>query len=100
MYIKEIRIVVFEWDEDKNIANIRKHGISFDDAVFVFKDPYLLEAYDKKHSSLDEDRWYAIGFAERILCVVFIERLGTIRIISARLATKKEINEYYKKNNA
>lgn len=35
--LKEIRIVVFEWDEDKNIANIRKHGISFDDAVFVLK---------------------------------------------------------------
>lgn len=92
--------MVFEWDEDKNIANLRKHGIAFEDAVFVFKDPNLLEAYDVKHSNLNEDRWYAICIAERILCVVFTERLGKIRIISARLATKKEMNEYYKKNNA
>ena len=92
--------MVFEWDEDKNIANLRKHGIAFEDAVFVFKDPNLLETYDAKHSNLNEDRWYAIGFAERILCVVFTERFDIIRIISARLATKKEIHEYYKKNNA
>lgn len=92
--------MVFEWDEDKNIANLRKHRIAFEDAVFVFKDLNLLEAYDVKHSNLNEDRWYAIGFAERILCVVFTERLGKIRIISARLATRKEIHEYHKKNNA
>ena len=91
--------MVFEWDEDKNIANLRKHRIAFEDAVFVFKDLNLLEAYDVKHSNLNEDRWYAIGFAERILCVVFTERLGKIRIISARLATRKEIHEYHKKNN-
>ena len=92
--------MVFEWDEDKNIANLRKHRIAFEDAVFVFKDLNLLEAYDVKHSNLNEDRWYAIGFAERILCVVFTERLGKIRITSARLATRKEIHEYHKKNNA
>lgn len=39
--------MTFEWDERKNQANIRKHGIAFEDAVFVFKDPFILEAYDR-----------------------------------------------------
>ena len=92
--------MTFEWDEWKNQANIRKHGIAFEDAVFVFKDPFILEAYDQKHSTWTEDRWQAIGFAEQFLYVVYTERFGNIRIISARLATDEEINAYYQKNHS
>ncbi|HIV98903.1 MAG TPA: BrnT family toxin [Candidatus Ornithospirochaeta avicola] len=90
----------FEWDEEKNIANIKKHdGISFHMAVRVFLDGNRIERYDCKHS-IDEDRYNVIGMVERLLFVVYTERdADTIRIISARKATKEECNEYYKKND-
>ena len=90
--------MTFEWNNKKDEANKEKHGIAFEDAVFVFQDPFLLETYDRKHSTWSEDRWKAVGFAERFLCVVYTERFGNIRIISARVATDEEINEYYQKN--
>ena len=92
--------MTFEWDEQKNQANIRKHGIAFDDAVFVFQDPFSMETYDRKHSTWSEDRWQVVGFAERFLYVVYTERFGNIRLISARLATDEEINAYYQKNHS
>ena len=92
--------MTFEWDERKNQANIRKHGIAFEDAVFVFKDPFSMETYDRKHSTWSEDRWQVVGFAERFLYVVYTERFGNIRLISARLATDEEINAYYQKNHS
>ena len=91
--------MLFEWDEKKNKANKKKHGIAFEDAVFVFQDPFILESHDRNHSTWSEDRWRAVGFAERLLCVVYTERYGNIRIISARVATDEETNEYYQKNH-
>lgn len=92
--------MVFEWNEKKNEVNKKKHGIGFEDAVFVFQDPFSMETYDRKHSTGSEDRWQIIGFAERFLYVVYTERSGNIRIISARLATNEEINAYYQKNHS
>ena len=91
----------FEWDEEKNLINIKKHdGISFSMAVRVFLDENRIEKYDLDHST-EEDRYNVIGMVEKLLFVVYTEReKDTIRIISARKATKEECDEYYKKNNA
>ena len=89
--------IQFTWDEKKNIANIKKHGISFIEAAKAYFDPERLEIYDEKHSTLDEERWNIIGNAEmKILFVVIIKLAeNMIRIISARRATKKEQEAYY-----
>jgi len=92
--VEDIR---FTWDEEKNITNIRKHGISFIEAAKVYFDPVRLEFYDEEHSTLDEERWNIIGSIEmKILFVVIIKSAeNQIRIISARFATKKEKGAYY-----
>ena len=97
--------MIFEWDENKNDANIRKHGISFQLASSVFSDPNRMEYWDETHSSLFEDRYITIGrIADTVIIVVVVyaDRAGTIRIISARCASKKEEREYYvdSQNNA
>ncbi len=84
----------FEWDEVKNLSNLKKHGIEFKTAARVFDDPNISLRID---SYQHEERWNAIGLAERILFVVFlINENDSIRIISARRATRGEINEYRK----
>ena len=86
----------FEWDEKKNAANIRKHGLSFEEAIMVFSDPKRCELYDHAHSFI-ENRWKMIGIVRWcVLIVSFTERRKdkTIRIISARKADKNEIKEY------
>ena len=88
---------MFEWDENKNELNIRNHGIDFEKATGIFSDPNLIEIYDSAHSSIDEDRYICIGCCDDhlILMVVFTDRNGNIRLISARHATEKERKEYY-----
>ena len=88
--------MVFAWDEEKNKANRKKHGISFEEAVCVFNDEKLLEIYDSEHSDSEEDRWYAVGTIGILIVVVFTIRNDSVRIISARKATNGEKNEYYK----
>ena len=85
----------FEWDDAKAAANLRKHGVSFDEAAEVFSDPYALVDKDTEHS-YDEERLFVIGYsAARLLFVVFAERRGyVIRIISARLPTPAERKSY------
>lgn len=68
---------------------MEKHGVDFDTAVKVFFDPNRIEYYDKSHST-DEDRFITIGFAGKILFVVYTERKENVRLISARLATNSE----------
>lgn len=87
-------ILSFEWDEKKNQANIKKHGISFEIAMRVFSDENRLEDYDEAHS-IDEDRYISIGMVRDILYVVYTDRGEAIRIISARLADKDERSRYY-----
>ncbi|MCL2477851.1 MAG: BrnT family toxin [Treponema sp.] len=87
----------FTWDENKNIFNIRKHGINFNEAVKIFYDPERLELYDKIHSAINEERWIIIGNVNVKIILVIINRKtdDLIRIISARKATKKEQEAYY-----
>jgi uncharacterized DUF497 family protein len=84
----------FEWAENKEKENIQKHRVDFEKAKFVFADPYRLKKYDAEHS-FDEVRWKTLGRAGKILLVVYTERGKRVRIISARLATKKERMIYY-----
>jgi uncharacterized DUF497 family protein len=87
--------VRFEWDDEKAVANIEKHGVSFGEATEVFYDPNALEGEDAEHS-FDEARFFIIGYSiNRILYVVFVERRGDlIRIISARPPTPTERKLY------
>ncbi len=87
----------FEWDQEKEKKNIAKHGINFTTAMRVFGDYYRIEKYDEEHSQ-EEDRYLTIGKVNgtyMVVTVVYTERGEAIRIISARLATKAEREEYY-----
>ena len=86
--------MLFEWDEEKAAANLKKHGVDFHDAVRVFNDLDRIEFYDATHSD-EEDRYNTIGMVDDILYVVYTERKFRTRIISARLATKQERRMYY-----
>ena len=86
-----------EWDTNKNDANMKKHHISFETAARVFLDENRLDYYDIVHS-INEDRYITIGVVEEVLVVVYTLRLAKIRMISARLATRKEKELYYEEN--
>ena len=85
----------FEWDDEKAISNLEKHGVSFGEATEVFYDPNALEGEDEEHS-VEEYRFFIIGYsANRLLYVVFAERhKDVIRIISARKPTSTERELY------
>jgi uncharacterized DUF497 family protein len=89
--------VNFEWDDAKDLANRRKHGLSFTEAQRLFEsgDDYL-EIFDREHSDF-EDRFIAIGPIDRgLIVVVYTEREeDTIRIIGARWATQREGSRYH-----
>jgi hypothetical protein len=81
----------FEWDREKASANLRKHGVSFDEAATVFYDP-LAATFDDPDHSMRERRLLTIGYSSRgrLLVVSHTERGRALRIISARLASAKE----------
>ncbi len=87
----------FEWDETKNVSNFDKHGVWFEEAQTVWADSFALEFFDPDHSRT-EDRFIRIGHSakERLLLIVFCERNdgNSVRIISARRATRKEAKDY------
>lgn len=85
----------FEWNQEKAASNIKKHGVSFDEAVTVLWDENALIINDPDHSE-DEDRFILLGMSEnlRVLVVIHCERGNTIRLISARTATKQERKQY------
>ena len=86
--------IAFEWDDEKDKKNQKLHGITFEDAKFVFNDPKKVILPDLFHSE-DEERWLVIGIVSCLLFVVFTERgENIIRIISARTATKAEERLY------
>ena len=89
----------FEWDENKNKLNIKKHGISFEEARTVFYDDEALIISDESHSE-DEERFVLIGFSHKfnllVVCHCYRQNESIIRIISARKATKNERKEYLK----
>jgi uncharacterized DUF497 family protein len=87
----------FEWDERKARFNLEKHSVNFETAQTVFNDP-LAYIFDDTWHSVGEPREIIIGHdcTYRLLLVCFTERDNRIRIISARLATKKERQNYEK----
>lgn len=93
--------IKFEWDENKNSENKKKHDVSFEEASTVFLNFPLEIFFDPEHSAA-EDRYIAMGFSNkhRLLLVVHCENAkGTvIRIISARKATKKEQKSVFGEN--
>lgn len=90
--------VGFEWDEEKAKSNLVKHGVSFKEASFVFNDAFFVETPDDK-CDYGEERTLIVGMSRnRLLAVVYTERSGKIRIISARKVTKNERDDYYSQN--
>jgi uncharacterized protein len=96
-------MVLFEWDESKAASNLRKHRVSFADALLVFSDPYALIEDDRVVD--DEMRWQMVGLTGTAVLVLVVHTVHTelkdeiIRIISARKATRKE-RERYDENRA
>jgi len=87
---------VFEWDAHKARANLRKHGVGFEEARTVFDDPLARIFGDEDHSG-PEMREIIVGHSgsKRLLIVSFLETMiGSVRIISARRATRKEQHDY------
>ena len=83
-----------EWDNNKAASNLIKHKIDFEDAKNIFLDPNRLEREDKR--DYDETRIQVIGIVNQVvLFVVYIQRNGRYRIISARRANKNEQRQYY-----
>jgi uncharacterized DUF497 family protein len=85
----------FEWDADKAVRNLGKHGVSFQEAATVFGDPLAVTYFDPDHSK-DEDRFLTFGHSSigRLLVVSHTDRGDRTRIISARRATRKERKSY------
>lgn len=91
-------MIKFEWDKTKNILNIKKHGVDFNEAATVFLDNEALLIEDEKHSG-EEDRFVLLGFSQKanllIVCHCYRANEEVIRIISARKATKNETKQYF-----
>ena len=89
----------FEWHHAKAEANFEAHGVSFDLAKTVFKDPFAVERLDDRED-YGEQRFVIIGMAEGhvALFVAYAEREERIRIISARRATQNEQDDYFQQN--
>ena len=85
----------FEWDDRKSRANVKKHGVTFEEASTVFGDSLARTIQDPLHSK-DEDRFVILGESHRrrVLVVSFTDRGKRIRIISARIATRRERKQY------
>lgn len=81
----------FEWNRDKASSNLRKHGVSFDEAVTVFYDPLAATFKDPDHSR-EEQRWITVGHSARtrLLVVCYTDREKMVRLISARRASRSE----------
>jgi len=88
-----------EWDAGKAARNLKKHGVSFEDAELVFYDACRIEAFDGRED-YGEDRWVTIGLAYSVvLYVVYtVRHEDTIRIISARKANADERKQYHEAN--
>lgn len=88
----------FEWDDDKAAANAEKHGVTFEQARSVFRDPFAIELLDDRED-YSEDRYILIGMsAASVLVVVHTQREDRSRIISARNAEPNERRFYHDQN--
>jgi len=93
-----MKLIRFEWDIQKSLANKRKHGIAFEEAQAVFLDENALMIHDPDHSD-DEHRFILLGLSAKIrvlaVCRCYRKSDEVIRIISARKATRKEQKRYW-----
>ncbi len=98
MYDVNMDELIFEWDDQKDSINRKKHGISFDEAKTAFYDEYAVQFYDPDHSEA-EDRYILLGTSFKlqtlVVCHCFRESETVIRIISARKADKDEAQAYW-----
>lgn len=86
-----------EYDEIKNLSNIQKHGMSLRTAANALNDPDAMIEYDRIHS-IEEDRFTLLGQIDgKVVFVVYTMREFAVRLISARPATKREIQRYYER---
>jgi uncharacterized protein len=95
-----VRPFQFDWDEAKADLNARKHGLTFEFASSIFRDPHLLTVADLEHSE-SEERWFSTGIARNglLISVAYLwsesdPAVVMIRLISARKATQTEIEQY------
>ena len=93
-----MQTIKFEWDDNKNEINKKKHKISFDEAITVFDDAEALVIDDPEHSQ-EEDRFIILGLSNKsnllVVCHCYRESDTVIRIISARKSTRNETKQYY-----
>lgn len=94
----------FEWDEPKNLSNQRKHGLSFEEAAQVFRDPMQVSFQDRIENG--EERWQTLGLVRGVLLLMAAHTLReegqastVVRIISARRATRQERRLYEDEND-
>ncbi len=87
--------IEFQWDPAKAVVNLRKHGVAFEEATTAFADTLSLTIADPMHSE-GESRFVLLGRSQsgRMLAVVHTDRGDTIRLIGARIATRKERKTY------
>lgn len=87
--------LLFEWDPEKAAANAQKHNVTFEEASSVFQDALSVAIFDPVHSD-EEDRFVLVGMSDknRTIVVCFTDRYERIRIISARIASKRERRSY------
>lgn len=92
--------IEFEWDPVKSVSNVEKHGVTFDEALSVFRDP-LAKIFSDPDHSLDEDREIIIGHSseQRLLVICFTQRADRSRLITARSATRQERQDYEQNTN-
>jgi len=90
----------FRWDQRKAVGNRRKHGVTFEEAATIFRDPRMLAIYDDEHSN-SEDRWLTLGVSALgrllVVCHTFQEEPEgslVVRIFSSRKATQHERQQY------
>lgn len=92
-----MEMIRFEWDERKNRINLKKHGVTFQEASTVFEDDNALVIDDPAHSE-QEERFIILGFSHKanllVVCHCYRSSDSVIRIISARKATTREASQY------
>ena len=100
MYVVRMHDLRFEWDAAKEKGNLRKHGISFEEARTAFFDEYAIQFFDPDHSE-EEDRFILLGMSFKlsvvIVCHCFREGEAVVRLFSARKANKGEEREYWRR---
>ncbi len=99
MYTVNMKELRFEWDARKEKTNIKKHGVSFDEARTVFYDENAIQFFDPDHSE-DEDRFILLGISFKlrvlVVCHCFRKSETVVRIISARKADTNEEQDYWR----